>query len=86
MSTSIRKLHADWAARSVPKDAPQVQRQEMERAFYSGAFAVFTLQMTEVAEKSDDAAEAQMQAIHKELEDYFKLLRLIPGPHGASRQ
>lgn len=83
---TIRKLHAEWAEKILPKDAPQVQKQECERAFYSGALSVFLLQMTEVAALPDDKAEEQMSAIHKELEDYFRLMATIPGPHGTERQ
>lgn len=86
MPKTIRQLHAHWAISCVPKDAPPVQRQEMERAFYSGAFACFTLQMADIAALSDAEAEKAMQALQDELETYFKLLRTIPGPHGAQRQ
>lgn len=85
MST-IRQLHAKWAAAVCPKDAPPVQRQEMERAFFSGAFALFTLTIFEVAALSDDEAEKQMQAIEDEMEDYFRLMGTIPGPHGTQNQ
>jgi hypothetical protein len=84
--TTIRKLHADWAEKIMPKDATQTQRQEMERAFYSGAFALFTLSIAEVAELPIVEAEKAYGDIQKELEDYFRLVRTIPGTHGAERQ
>ena len=83
---TIQELHRDWASKCLPKDAPQVQRQETECAFYAGAFSCFTLQMVEVALLPDDKAEAALQNIQDELEDYFRLLRTIPGTHGTQRQ
>lgn len=83
---TIRELHAKWATATMPKDAPPVQRQECERAFFSGAFACFTNQIAEVAALPDDKAEAAMQALHTEMEDYFRLMRTIPGTRGTQRQ
>jgi len=42
--------------------------------------------MGEVAAKPDEQAEEQMSAINQELEDYFMLMRTIPGTHGTERQ
>jgi len=83
---SVQQLHREWADKCLPRDASQVQRQEMERAFYSGALACFTLQIADIAALSDDAAEQAMQRLQTELEDYFRLLRTIPGAHGTQRQ
>lgn len=83
---TLRQLHDQWAAAVLPQDASRVQRQECERAFYSGAFACFTNQIAEVAALPDDEAEKAMQALHTEMEDYFRLLRTIPGAHGTQRQ
>ena len=82
---TIKETHRSWAESVMPKDAPAVQRQEMERAFYSGAFAVFSLQMEQIAALSDADAEKAMKAVSDELIDYFRLLGKIPGPHGAER-
>lgn len=83
---TIKELHANWAASVMPKDAPPVQRQEMERAFYSGAFAFLTLQMADIAALPDADADKAMETVHAELETYFKLLSTIPGPRGTQRQ
>lgn len=83
---TIRQLHDKWAAAVLPKDASPVQRQECERAFYSGAFASFTNQIAEVAALSDDDAEKAMQAMEDEMKDYFRTLATIPGPGGTQRQ
>lgn len=83
---TIQQLHREWADRIVPTGAPQVQRQEMERAFYSGALTLFQHIMADVTPLPDDAAEQAMQTMQHELEDYFRLLGTIPGPHGTSRQ
>lgn len=83
---TIRQLHAQWAARVLPKDCSQAQRQETERAFFSGAAALFGLVVNEVAAQPNAVAERQMTDLMNELKDYFKLLGTIPGPHGTSRQ
>lgn len=83
---TIRQLHDKWAASVLPKDASRVQRQECERAFYSGAFACFTNQIAEIAALSDADAEKAMQAMEDEMKDYFRLMGTIPGPHGTQRQ
>lgn len=70
----------------MPAGASPIQRQEMERAFYSGAFACFMLQIADIATLEDAEAERAMDSLHKELEDYFRLMRAIPGPHGTQRQ
>jgi hypothetical protein len=82
---TVKQLHAEWANRIIPKDAPQVQRQEMERAFYSGAFAVFSLQLADVAALPDDKAEEAMDKIYNELMDYFKMMLAIPRKGGVER-
>lgn len=82
----MRDLHAHWAVNVVPKDAPPVQRQEMERAFFSGAFALFILVLADVAALPDDQSERAMNDLHEEMQDYFRLLATIPGPSGTSRQ
>ncbi len=83
---TIREMHQHWARLTMPKWASPVQRQETERAFYSGAFAFFTLQIADIAALPDDEAEKALQSARQELEDYFNLLRTIPGPEGAARQ
>lgn len=78
MSTTIRQLHDKWASAILPKDSPQIQRQEMERAFYSGFFAALTWQVADVAAQPDDKAEQLLQSGFNECEDYFKTLRQAP--------
>jgi len=84
--TSVKELHRLWAERIMPADAPRVQRQEMERAFYSGAGALVKLLIEEICTLSDKDAEAALSSTHTEISDYFKLLSKIPGPQGAERQ
>lgn len=76
--TTIKELHESWAAKCLPKDASPIQRQEMERAFWSGAFCYFNLTMIETAVVSDAEAERHLSALQKEMEDYFRLLGQMP--------
>ncbi len=85
MST-VKQLHAKWSASIMPSDAPQIQRQEMERAFYSGAFAFFALMTSDIATLPDADAEKAMQTVQNELQDYFRLMRASPGPQGTKHQ
>jgi biotin synthase-like enzyme len=53
-------------------NAPQIQRQEMRRAFYAGASALFTIMTTQMTE-GDEPQEADMNMmddIHQELNDF----------------
>lgn len=82
---TIRELHDQWAYLTIPKNASAVQRQECERAFFSGAFACLANQIVEVAALPDEEAEKAMQSLDNEMQDYFKLLRTIPSS-GIERQ
>lgn len=74
MRGAVKKLHDEWASMVMPKDADQAQRQEMERAFYVGFYAALSYQLTDVANLSDDEAEASLAGLYKECEDYFAIL------------
>ncbi len=52
--------------------ASDIQRQEMQRAFFAGQFSMFMFQLGEVAALDDDAAERALAARQAELESYFK--------------
>lgn len=83
---TIKQLHDQWAASVMPSGASQVQRQEMERAFFSGALSLYRLQIDDIMELSDNEAEKALSKVRVELADYFRLLGTIPGPYGAQRQ
>lgn len=73
----IRTAHDDWAKEVIPPGASQIQRQEMERSFFSGALsAILILGM--FAKKSDQAAGRALDSMTQELEDYFRLLGQMP--------
>lgn len=84
--TSVKQLHAEWSAKTQPRGASQTQLQETERAFYAGAFSVFSLILGEVTPLPEDEAQKRLEEIQDEMRDYFKLLGKIPGTHGTSRQ
>lgn len=83
---TIKEIHSEWAAKIMPVGSSQIQRQEMERAFYSGAGALFGLVVGEITALDDDKAEIALGAVRHEITDYFRLLGKIPGPEGTSRQ
>jgi len=64
---TVAEQWALFSSAVMPKDAPSVQRQEMRRAFYSGAEAVLRLQYA-IGDKavSEDAAVAIIEGWHDE--------------------
>lgn len=68
-----RSVAEEWKefTKLIPEDAPDVQTQEMRRAFYCGATAVFGL-MTDL-DGGSDATDLDLEyyvSIEKELEDF----------------
>ena len=53
---TVAEMHAEWAKSVIPAAAGQVQRQEMERAFYCG-FAAALRCATDAAHESGDDEE-----------------------------
>jgi len=51
----------------VPNGAPAIQRQEMRRAFYAGAEAMFSLQCG-IADHSEEAAYAMLDMLKEEMQ------------------
>lgn len=60
---------------------PEIQIQEMNRAFYCGAAALFFTIMNDVTALPDAAAEIEMQKLDDEIRAYFKALGQVP-PRG----
>lgn len=59
----------------------------MERAFYSGAYAMLNGVLAKAGNEPDeDKGGAMLQDAEKELSDYFKLLAQIPGRGGTENQ
>ena len=73
---TIAKLHAEWAAKIIPPGAPQVQRQEMERAFYSGFFQCLAYQLQYITDDkvSDEEGAAALGRMIRECDTYFRTL------------
>lgn len=65
---TIAEQWALFEASVMPKNAPPIQRQEMRRAFYSGAAALLRIQLVIGSETvSEDAGVAILQGLHEEL-------------------
>ena len=77
MST-IKKLHGAWAEKVLPAGCSQVQRQEMERAFYSGFFACFAWTAEVSASLPETKAEEALTAVESEAKAYFRTLGQAP--------
>lgn len=56
-----------------PSGFPQIQLQEMERAFYAGFFAM-QMEQLKTASMSDEAGVVHLQSLFEEAELYFKTL------------
>ncbi len=57
---------------------PQIQIQEMNRAYMAGAASVFFTVLHEITNLSNEAAEKELQKMREEIETYFILLGQVP--------
>lgn len=73
---TVAQLHAEWASIVTPRDAPLVQKIEMERAFYAGYFSCLEQQTTVLPELSDDDG---VEAIQKQLDECTAYFRKLSG-------
>lgn len=65
---TIAQCHQEFERVVLPPSAGEVQRREMRRAFYSGAYAALLTCLEAAAESMDDdeQGEALIQALHDE--------------------
>lgn len=67
----MKTIFSEWQSFErdvVPAAAPAIQREEMRRAFYAGAQAMYALVMVEaVAPDNEDDCEANLEALQQEL-------------------
>lgn len=68
--TTIEQLHAEWEAAVMPMGAPDMQRNAMRSAFYSGCSAMIALMIGQIAELPDDEAEAALTEVQEEIVAY----------------
>lgn len=69
--TTIQQEWDDFAAKVGLSDAPDIQIQEMRRAFFAGQFAMFMFQMTEMCNLPDSLSELALDTRQRELKDFF---------------
>jgi len=64
----------DFLAKVVPLDAAPVQRQEMQRAFYAGAQAMFSLMTGQLDADHEPTLldVAYLESLHQELQRYLR--------------
>lgn len=79
---TVDELWKSFEKAIIPEGAPDLQRREMKKAFYGGAWSMMHtfLAMTEIAEKLEkenkgqeakEQAMNQLDAIMKEMEEYI---------------
>ncbi len=71
---SIKGAWEFFSVRVISSKAPQIQKDEMNKAFYAGASACFELVMS-FTNYSDDEAELKMTQLNLEFINYAKGLR-----------
>lgn len=76
---TIGEQWASYQAEVVPPQAPAVQLEECKRAFYAGAQAMFNAVMQTAEFDSDDASEARLAAIEREMQDWLRLFKKREG-------
>ena len=73
----MAELWDKFALIALPPDAPEFQRREIRRAFYSGAHGIMFKVINVLAPESD-ATEADiriMEDLHEELQEFAELIR-----------
>lgn len=72
----MNTIQSNWEEYKVliPKDAPKVQFNETERAFYAGAFSILHIMINGLnANVSEDAGVKVIDNLRQECLDFFKL-------------
>lgn len=71
----IRDGWNDYAEKILPKDAPQVQRQETRRAFYAGAWELLSryVDLGEPEISEDEGVEV-LEATKREIEAFVRTI------------
>ncbi len=80
MSVKRQLMAEQWdefARKILPPGCGAIQKQEMRRAFYSGAQAILFRVITAFAPDTEPTAEdlQVMEDLHQELEDFGKLIQ-----------
>lgn len=78
----MASIFEDWKAyrqRVMPATCPDIQAVECKRAFYAGAFSLFTLLQRIVSDDAEttDADMDAMQKVDDEFKDFYK--RMLEG-------
>jgi hypothetical protein len=69
-----QKLETEWqdySKTAIPINAPAIQRQEMRRAFYAGASAMFSLMTSIDDSMSDEEGAKVVEALQQECIDFM---------------
>lgn len=71
MNDAIKDAWRTYQREVIPRNAPAVQHEECRRAFYAGAFALFSLVMDASADpKSEAEGAAVLDQLSQELQAY----------------
>jgi predicted secreted protein len=66
---TIEQRWREFSERVIPRDAPQVQHQEMRRAFYAGFTSMLEVD-EELARMTDEAAIILLDSFYREAMNY----------------
>lgn len=72
---TIALLWTNFAGFVLPADAPALQREEMQKAFYAGFFECFSVHHDLAANLPDERTFAVLARLHKEASDFYEKLR-----------
>lgn len=70
---TVRQLWEHFAKQVIPENAPQMQRFEMQGAFYTGALAVLQSTQEYCREADDDAGAEYIRRLESECESFFRV-------------
>lgn len=70
MNTAESKWN-EFSEATMPKDASDIQTQEMKRSFYAGAFSMFNMVM-DISDLDEETAAKKLTELDKEVQTYFR--------------
>ena len=77
MTTPISTAREMWQRfeRMLPPDAPDVQRREMRRAFYGGAYSVM-IEMLQIADYDEAEGAQKLEQLRREIKSHIEVMIL----------
>lgn len=76
MITSINDRWKHFEKSVLPKEAPDIQRQEMKRAFFAGFSLCLDIMCIEISELEEDDGVKEIQRLRAQIEGFTEAVRM----------